>query len=324
MNFGSAASLLKAALCCIVAVSSSAAHLPSAAVGITFDSNNIYNWSIWQFDITTSPPAHALLANIPGLYSVYASIVPFHDASFSTYVFYATDVGNNAYLGVLNLSSLQLSVRPVPQISDWVEMACDSTTCYSIDVDHNQVVAVDIASAGTSIVTTYSDAFYGVIDDAYAFNVKARELYAVLDHKEYGQVLTVLPLDGKSPVRVLPGANVSSGPLCYDPTTSTLLALDHPDGGIVKIDVAGRGASKVILKDGIGITSFGTVDCNNGLVSVLQVMFEQTPTQYDIIIRDVSAAGAVVYNGSAAGNNMIGLKLRFPQAEPRRIMSLDV
>ncbi len=53
-------------------------------------------------------------------------------------------------------------------------------------------------------------------------------------------------------------------------------------------------------------------------------MFEQTPTQYDIIIRDVSAAGAVVYNGSAAGNNMIGLKLRFPQAEPRRIMSLDV
>ena len=57
---------------------------------------------------------------------------------------------------------------------------------------------------------------------------------------------------------------------------------------------------------------------------LLQVMFEQTPTQYDIIIRDVSAAGAVVYNGSAAGNNMIGLKLRFPQAEPRRIMSLDV
>ena len=113
--------------------------------------------------------------SLRSLYSVYASIVPFHDASFSTYVFYATDVGNNAYLGVLNLSSLQLSVRPVPQISDWVEMACDATTyvltstficnftrhslhcrCYSIDVDHNQVVAVDIASAGTSIVTTFA------------------------------------------------------------------------------------------------------------------------------------------------------------------------
>jgi hypothetical protein len=45
---------------------------------------------------------------------------------------------------------------------------------------------------------------------------------------------------------------------------------------------------------------------------VLQVMFEDTPTQYDIVIRNVSAAGAVVYNGSAASNNMIGLKLRFP------------
>ncbi len=40
-------------------------------------------------------------------------------------------------------------------------------------------------------------------------------------------------------------------------------------------------------------------------------MFEDTPTQYNIIIRNVSAAGAVVYNGSAASNNMIGLKLRF-------------
>jgi hypothetical protein len=30
---------------------------------------------------------------------------------------------------------------------------------------------------------SYSDAFYGLIDDAYAFNVKAREVYAVLDHK---------------------------------------------------------------------------------------------------------------------------------------------
>jgi hypothetical protein len=71
------------------------------------------------------------------------------------------------------------------------------------------------------------------------------------------------------------------------------------------------------------------VDCSNGLLSVmqvqlylplhhtinpdlLQVMWEQTPTQYDIVIRNVSAAGAVVYNGSASGNNMIGLKLRFP------------
>jgi hypothetical protein len=43
-----------------------------------------------------------------------------------------------------------------------------------------------------------------------------------------------------------------------------------------------------------------------------QVMWEQTPTQYNIIIRDASAAGAVVYNGSAAGSNMVGLKLRFP------------
>jgi hypothetical protein len=41
-------------------------------------------------------------------------------------------------------------------------------------------------------------------------------------------------------------------------------------------------------------------------------MWQQTPTQYDIVIRNVSAAGAVVYNGSASGNNMIGLKLRFP------------
>jgi hypothetical protein len=64
------------------------------------------------------------------LYSVYASLVPSHDASSigDRYVFYATDVGNAAYLGVLNLSSLQLSVRSVPQLSDWTEMACDSTT----------------------------------------------------------------------------------------------------------------------------------------------------------------------------------------------------
>ena len=30
---------------------------------------------------------------------------------------------------------------------------------------------------------SYSDAFYGLIDDAYAFNAKAREVYVVLDHK---------------------------------------------------------------------------------------------------------------------------------------------
>ncbi len=106
---------------------------------------------------------------------------------------------------------------------------------------------------------------------------------------------------------------------------------------------------QVIMKDGIGITSFGTVSlfmlsshpvhtrrssgrlqqrprichagavisfalapCTQPTVQCLQVMFEQTPTQYDIIIRNVSAAGAVVYNGSAAGNNMIGLKLHWP------------
>ena len=106
---------------------------------------------------------------------------------------------------------------------------------------------------------------------------------------------------------------------------------------------------QVILKDSVGITSFGTVSrisrqCPSPVtrrpnrltaataffpscrcvpsapaiilrdaptVIWLQVMFEQTPTQYDIIIRNVSAAGAVVYNGSAAGNNMIGLKLQF-------------
>jgi hypothetical protein len=51
--------------------------------------------------------------------------------------------------------------------------------------------------------------------------------------------------------------------------------------------------------------------CHISTLHLPQVMFEDTPTQYDIIIRNVSAAGAVVYNGSAAGNNMIGLKLRF-------------
>jgi hypothetical protein len=157
---------------------------------------------------------------------------------------------------------------------------------------------------------------------------------------------------------------------------STFQALGHPNGGIVAIDVAGRGGSRVrrpllstsvfvrclfvtslqvILKDSVGITSFGTVSClpiwtrtfllcratlsprtraagrlqqrpplrHAGAVlfaltprkinlDLLQVMWEQTPTQYDIVIRNVSAAGAVVYNGSASGNNMIGLKLRFP------------
>ncbi len=42
------------------------ATLPRAAVGITFDSNNIYNWSIWQFDTANTPPTHAHLADIPG------------------------------------------------------------------------------------------------------------------------------------------------------------------------------------------------------------------------------------------------------------------
>ena len=73
---------------------------------------------------------HLLHLHLRSLYSVYASLVPSHGASTSgdRYVFYATDVGNAAYLGVLNLSSLQLSVRPVPQLSDWTEMACDSST----------------------------------------------------------------------------------------------------------------------------------------------------------------------------------------------------
>jgi hypothetical protein len=43
-------------------------------------------------------------------------------------------------------------------------------------------------------------------------------------------------------------------------------------------------------------------------------MWEQTPTQYDIITRNISAAGAVVYNGSAYGNNMIGLRLQWPNS----------
>ncbi len=66
MRFLAAALLLIGAICSLDAASASAAHLPSSAVGITFDTNNIYNWSIWQFDIVTSPPAHKLLANIPG------------------------------------------------------------------------------------------------------------------------------------------------------------------------------------------------------------------------------------------------------------------
>jgi hypothetical protein len=41
--------------------------------------------------------------------------------------------------------------------------------------------------------------------------------------QEFGQVLAALPLDGKSAAHTLRGANVSSGPLCYDATTSTLL-----------------------------------------------------------------------------------------------------
>jgi hypothetical protein len=53
-------------ICCAAIASASAAHPPTAAVGITFDSNNIYNWSIWQYDITTSPPTHSILADIPG------------------------------------------------------------------------------------------------------------------------------------------------------------------------------------------------------------------------------------------------------------------
>jgi hypothetical protein len=75
------------------------------------------------------PPLLCSNASRRRLYSVYASLVP-HDASSSDarYVFYATDVSNAAFLGVLNLSSLQLSVRKVPQLSDWTEMACDSST----------------------------------------------------------------------------------------------------------------------------------------------------------------------------------------------------
>ncbi len=73
--------------------------------------------------LTTPTPS------LRSLYSVYASLSSSHGPSSSgdRYVFYATDVGNAAYLGVLNLSSLQLSVRTVPQLSDWTEMACDST-----------------------------------------------------------------------------------------------------------------------------------------------------------------------------------------------------
>ena len=36
-------------------------------------------------------------------------------------------------------------------------------------------------------------------------------------------MLTAIPLDGKTPARPLPAANVSAGPLCYDAATSTLL-----------------------------------------------------------------------------------------------------
>ena len=36
-------------------------------------------------------------------------------------------------------------------------------------------------------------------------------------------MLTAIPIDGKTPARPLPAANVSAGPLCYDAATSTLL-----------------------------------------------------------------------------------------------------
>ena len=65
---------------------------------------------------------------------------------------------------------------------------------------------------------------------------------------------------------------------------------------------------QVILKDSVGITSFGTV---SRISRQCLCPCNAPPQQYDIIIRNVSAAGAVVYNGSAAGNNMIGLKLQF-------------
>jgi hypothetical protein len=66
MKFRDAVFLLIGAICSIGAAFASAADIPSTAVGITFDTNNIYNWSIWQFDLNSSSPAHTLLADIPG------------------------------------------------------------------------------------------------------------------------------------------------------------------------------------------------------------------------------------------------------------------
>jgi hypothetical protein len=74
MRFFTLGWLVVAAVCCCGTGASPAAVLPNAAVGITFDSNNIYNWSIWQFDTTISPPTHARLADIPGYH-------PFHPLS---------------------------------------------------------------------------------------------------------------------------------------------------------------------------------------------------------------------------------------------------
>jgi hypothetical protein len=66
MRFFTLAWLVAAAVCCCGTGASPASVLPNAALGITFDSNSIYNWSIWQYDITTSPPTHSILADIPG------------------------------------------------------------------------------------------------------------------------------------------------------------------------------------------------------------------------------------------------------------------
>jgi hypothetical protein len=143
-------------------------------------------------------------------------------------------VGNEAYLGVLNLSTLQLSVRRVPQISDWTEMACDTTTYAlmpllpSFSSSHDALCTtgatpstlittklwqltlhllehpssqrvpllspvpfpVSLSSNLSPLIQTaeisfcsYSDDFYGLTEDAYAFDQKARVIYAVLDHK---------------------------------------------------------------------------------------------------------------------------------------------
>ena len=75
-------------------------------------------------------------------------MIPSHDGNPSSgrYVFYASDVGNEAYLGVLNLSTLQLSVRRVPQISDWTEMACDTTTYAPMPLRHRLRVHATLSS----------------------------------------------------------------------------------------------------------------------------------------------------------------------------------